>query len=310
MRLSQPQPWSRMRVLAAGAAFGALTCNSTEAPPEPPPASFHYIGGWGTPDSCVGICGVSPNSPLKARPPAVVCFNKDDLECRQKTGDSDYDFLLLAQLWLPSFCLGLADGYDVTVTHQAGAICRPSTRSFLSIHGLWPNYVGGFPQCCGDPQPLDPAAVSKWPASLLRRLAIRWPDPTVELVGRSACEIWNHEWQKHGTCMEPQTDAGAQAYFERGLAVDNALSDANAKIDGFRGTVQSLSDISALYPKSVQVMCDKRRPERLMEIRTCWTREHEPRDCSPAAPFGQLIPCGSKVKLPVWESASEAGGGS
>ncbi len=40
--------------------------------------------------------------------------------CHNKTGDQDYDYLLLDLLWLPQFCAALSEGHDPTLSHTAG----------------------------------------------------------------------------------------------------------------------------------------------------------------------------------------------
>lgn len=275
--------------------------------------AFDYPGGWLGDDACVDICGVTSESPVK-RPPAVVCFNPDDEECAAKTGDGDYDYLLLAQHWLPTFCLGLEAGYDSTVTHQAGTRCLDPLPSRLTVHGLWPNYTAGFPQCCGSAEPLDPVQARKWPEVFQQRLQAQQPDPTTAGFEPALCEIYNHEWQKHGTCFAAgsstagDTTANAQAYFEAGLDLADQIADATAQLDAFAGTTQTLETIEALYPKDVQILCDSRRPERLLEIHTCWSREMEMLDCPHTDGFGSLTACGEDIELPSHYAAQEGTG--
>ena len=277
---------------------------STEVPAEgqedTEKPTFDYPGGW-VGDACVDICGVTEGSPVK-RPPAVVCFDPDDPECAAKTGVADYDYLMLSQHWLPSMCLGLEAGYDTTVTHQDGARCRPDAPSRLTVHGLWPNYTKGFPQCCGSALPLDPAQVRQWPEELRDSLQYSQPDPTTTGFDPAICEIFNHEWQKHGTCYldTGDVDADARAYFETGLLLADRLLSADDTLDKWAGTTQSRADIEALYPKAVQVLCDSRNVERLLEIHTCWSRDLEMLDCPHTDGFGSLKACGDQVVLPEW----------
>ncbi len=292
------------RLLAAGIATLVLASSpacsgpAADQEPAPPNANFDYPGGR-NPDgtACVDICGITPDSPVR-RPDAVVCFEPDDRQCASKTGDADYDYLLLSQHWLPTVCRGLAEGYDTTLTHRAAAVCRPGTPSRLSVHGLWPNYTAGFPQCCGRPLPLSPAAVRRWPGELRERLQESWLDPTTDGVDEATCEILNHEWQKHGTCMEEQNDAGARRYFATGLELAARLAATTATIEGWAGTTVPSARIEGLYPRSVQLLCDAAHPESLLEIHTCWDAGLDSVDCPPASGFGPLVPCGRQVALP------------
>ncbi|MEM8997424.1 MAG: T2 family ribonuclease, partial [Acidobacteriota bacterium] len=214
----------------------------------------------------------------------------------------DYDYLMVSKHWLPTMCFGLDAGYDTTLTHQRGDRCVPEAPTRLTLHGLWPNYFNGFPQCCGGGLPLDAVAMAAWPEELRDRLWRAQPDPTVDSFRPALCEIYNHEWQKHGTCFQDtgDIDADARAYFELGLDLFERVADANAQVDAWAGQEQPRAAVEALYPKAIQVLCDRHQPGRLLEIRSCWTRGGEPTDCSPTDGFGPAVSCGDTVELPVW----------
>ncbi len=263
--------------------------------------SFDYPGGWLSESACVDICGVTPESPVE-RPAAVVCFDPNDADCAAKTGEGDYDYLMLSQHWLPTFCMGLVEGYDTTVTHQEGARCQAETASRLALHGLWPNYRAGFPQCCGSASVLDPQWAHAWPSDLQGRLWQQQPDPTTSGFDAAICQIYNHEWQKHGTCFvdsgSPEEDA--KKYFAVGLSLNEQLAAANRQLQEWAGTTQPRENIEALYPQAVQVLCDSHHVDRLLEIHTCWSRELELIDCAATEGFGSLKPCGGELTLPEW----------
>lgn len=258
--------------------------------------SFDYPGGWLDADRCVDICGGTPESPVE-RPKPVVCFDPDDADCANKTGDGDYDYLLLSQHWIPSMCRGLAEGYDTTVTHQAGATCTDDAPNRLTLHGLWPNYTSGFPQCCGSGAVLAPQEVHTWPEELRQGLADHQGDPTQTSFEDGVCHILNHEWQKHGTCF---SDGDPQRYFEVGLELTGRLAEANATVDAWTGTTQRREDITGLYDQPIQLLCDKHHPTDLLEIHTCWSRDLELIACPDTDGFGSLVRCGDEVTLPLW----------
>lgn len=113
-----------------------------------------------------------------------MCFDENDLDCKSKTGNGDFDYVLFDQIWLPAFCQSLATGFDPTLTHLEGSLCQASSSqhssSKLSIHGMWPNYVSGYPQCCdiesGHTVALHPAEVVEW--DIWPELQEHWPDKT------------------------------------------------------------------------------------------------------------------------------------
>ena len=124
--------------------------------------------GWmsGTSSTCCDIC--IPGAPSK------ICFNASDVtsDCMvNKQGQGgDFDYLMFDQIWLPQFCNALSSGHDPTLSHLEGSICNTknsrNNQNRLIIHGLWPNYEEGYPQCCNATAapltPLTPAAVVDW----------------------------------------------------------------------------------------------------------------------------------------------------
>ncbi len=154
-------------------------------------SSFSSFSSFSSSSSseCCQIC--LPNTP------ATVCFDSKDLNCLSKTGDGDYDFLLLDQIWQPQFCSSLQHGYDPTLTHMIGTVCSNDAPRDLRIHGLWPNYYNGYPQCCNNTQDvtytLNPAEVIEW--EIFPSIQSHWAG-TVPLETCSVCSMMNHEWWK------------------------------------------------------------------------------------------------------------------
>ena len=95
-----------------------------------------------------------------------------------------YDFNLLAVDWKPTQCL------------PGGS--RTCASGYLSddfnIHGLWPsNWDTPHPAECSD----SPFYILPKTRNLLMTcwLSYQSTDPT---------DFWEHEWSKHGTCMDPK----------------------------------------------------------------------------------------------------------
>ena len=258
--------------------------------------------GWSASESgqCCQICFEETDS--------VVCFDDSDTACLQKTGNGDYDYLVMDYIWLPQWCTALSIGHDPTLSHLAGSICFPNaTEIGLSIHGLWPNYYGGYAQCCRSDQrliePLDPAQVIMWD-SLYDQLKSAWVDPTSSL-SCSTCYLWNHEWEKHGSCFSP---LDPQLYFTTALYFFESLSPQSSKVNSFSGLVVNTTDITALYPHDVNVICDPNDPDAtddlgiLSEIQICWRNNDssaldgfEMFNCPPASQSTFTKPCPTEV---------------
>jgi ribonuclease T2 len=87
----------------------------------------------------------------------------------------DFDFYVLALSWSPSFC---ADG----AAERSRGQCAPGANPGFVVHGLWPQYVYGYPsQCDGN---------GFLPFSVVAGLNGLYPD---EGLAR-------HEWRQHGVC--------------------------------------------------------------------------------------------------------------
>lgn len=165
-----------------------------------------------------------------------------------------------------------------------GTICTSDAPQDLRIHGLWSNYINGYPQCCNSTTSpsytLDPSQVIQWNI---------FPDMQSSFAGvmpLDACSICNtvsHEWLKHGGCYSPGDPI---KYFTDTLALHNHLHEATKQINSFKGMVLETSFLRSLYPKAANIICDYHTPSpygkdtgMMLEIRTCWSREHQPIDC-------------------------------
>lgn len=248
---------------------------------EQPPNSEGFTNSTGySPDtssnSCCNACFPGTN--------ATVCFDPDG-SCAGSTGDGDYDFILLDEMWIPQFCHALSNNYDPTLSHTAGMKCQ-SVYNELSIHGLWPNYVDGYPQCCnasGNLQPLRPEEVEDW--TIYPMLEEHWYDPAPS-ADCSTCYLLNHEWEKHGNCYSPGDPV---AYFASGLQLKDSLNEVDSVINSYAGMIVNTSFIEGLYPKKPNIVCDPNDPQSedylkqnigiLLETQSCWSRDLDPIDC-------------------------------
>mmetsp|Transcript_27689 Transcript_27689/g.56015 ORF Transcript_27689/g.56015 Transcript_27689/m.56015 type:complete len:324 (-) Transcript_27689:96-1067(-) len=205
----------------------------------------------------------------------VNCFDK--ASCGAKTGKDDWDFLILDQIWLPQLCKALSEGHDPTLTHTQTARCVDGAfrRNGLSIHGLWPNYVGGYPQCCRHvdlPQDLHDAVVEQ--------AEREWVDPTTAAGdGCGVCKMWAHEMMKHGTCLTTSMDS----YMRMSLDLLGRLKEQTAAANGLlsaasRDPVPTKQIQDLFAPYATQMLCDPHDPGGtssvgvFLEMRTCWNR--------------------------------------
>ena len=163
------------------------------------------------------------------------------------------------------------------------------------IHGLWPNYVNGYPHCCekaaavplttGNNATFNPEL---FPSKIYKEMQQHWSDPTTT---QQNCELWNHEWYvlcivskklffllktnekklknknlsffskktnrlKHGTCVS--NSILPELFFNTTLNVFRRHSLVNRKILALFGAHNNLerSLIERLFPTRIQLMCD------------------------------------------------------
>jgi ribonuclease T2 len=90
-----------------------------------------------------------------------------------------FDYYVLALSWAPEFCY----------SHSYSPECQGGHHGFI-VHGLWPQYINGYPENCST----APGLAN--PASMLDIM----PDP----------KLVEHEWATHGTC----SGLDAEAYFQ------------------------------------------------------------------------------------------------
>ncbi|KAE9084890.1 hypothetical protein PF010_g20666 [Phytophthora fragariae] len=224
-----------------------------------------YAGGWldGSVSSgqCVDICSA----------PSATCLTKDPA------------------------CLAKQKNVN---PYPNGTVCVPErAASKLTIHGLWPNYDDGYVSCCSPSDtvandPYDAAKFAENQATLLTEMGGKWIDASQSSTYNTLCEIYDHEFQKHGLCYAAQgadLEAAAVTYFEATLNTADRLSAATEQINAWAAldTPQTtLAEIQSLYDHQVMVFCSAVDGEnQLSVIRTCYEK---PSDISSEGPTTQI----------------------
>ncbi|GMF10822.1 unnamed protein product [Phytophthora lilii] len=213
----------------------------------------NYAGGWSTTNptsECVDICSA----------PSKTCLTSD-AACLAKTeAPSDFDYLVLEQLFVPQFCRDLLKGYDSTISHQNVDVCCNPNSTVTN-------------------QPYDAAEFALLESDLLATMGEKWVDATQATTYESLCEIYNHEFQKHGLCYAANGDdyiSAAVTYFEATLNTADRISSATEQINAWaaQSTPQTtLAEIEALYDHDVIVLCSSVDGNNtLSSIRTCYEK--------------------------------------
>ena len=151
---------------------------------------------------------------------------------------------------------------------------QPVTRAYheqgFLLHGLWPEFLNGsWPQYCDPAAPFNMTSVQ----DLLPELHTYWPS----LVAADQAAFWEHEWTRHGTCMEPFFGASAAKehdYFRLVLTLRehfDAWAMLQAQGIGPASTTTWLQVKKALetgWPAKIEVGCnfDKKGTRQLLEV--------------------------------------------
>eukprot|EP00644_Phytophthora_capsici_P007681 jgi/Phyca11/127790/e_gw1.72.114.1 len=247
-------------------------------------AATNYAGGWSTTNptsECVDICSA----------PSKTCLTSDPTCLAKTMAPGDFDYMVLEQLFVPQFCRDLLKGYDSTISHQNidvypnGTACVASrVKSELTIHGLWPNYDDGYVSCCNPNAtvtnaPYNAAEFALLESDLLSTMGEKWVDATQASTYDSLCEIYDHEFQKHGLCYAANGDdyvSAAVTYFTATLNTAERLSSATEQINKWAAQENpqtTLAEIKALYDHDVIILCSSVDGNNsLSSIRTCYDK--------------------------------------
>jgi ribonuclease T2 len=183
-------------------------------------------------------------------------------EARQNEA-GQFDFYVLSLSWSPSFCAAAAERHNGgTPSMQCGA--RP--YSFV-VHGLWPQYVKGFPEYCQVPSP-------RLYRGIVSSMLDLMPAPHL---------IYN-EWDKHGTC----SGLAPRDYFDTVRKARGAVKIPPEYVDLKEPLSVAPAAIEEAFMKAnpglpengFAIECDKKR---LTEVRICLSKDLQFRDCDEIA---------------------------
>ncbi|XP_072032219.1 ribonuclease Oy-like [Amphiura filiformis] len=125
-----------------------------------------------------------------------------DKNTKELTNSKQWDFLTLSLSWPQTFCT--LEG-DENVTCQI-----PPDVNDLAIHGLWPSGKSD-PFSCNNTWKFNVTEIK----DLKPKLLVEWPNV---LPDRPEDSLWQHEWEKHGTCAASLPALNSQhSYFEKTL---------------------------------------------------------------------------------------------
>jgi len=187
-------------------------------------------------------------------------FNTGD---PQPNAPGQFDFYVLSLSWSPSFCAAAAERHG---DGSGGAQCGARPFSFV-VHGLWPQYVKGFPEYCQQPSP-------RLYRGIVSSMLDLMPAPHL---------IYN-EWDKHGTCsgLSPQDYFDTVRKARAAVKIPPEYSDLTAPLGVTPGAVEDafIKANPGLSPSAIAIGCDNKR---LTEVRLCLAKDLKFHDCAEVA---------------------------
>lgn len=198
-----------------------------------------------------------------------------------------YDYNLFVVQWKPSQCV-----------RKSSHCAKGFLSNDFSIHGLWPeNFNGSWPQDCyqdHDWSETDLKREFRLTDDLEEKLRKNWSSYKPDSRG-----FWKHEWDKHGTCFEPNT--GSIDFFELVLKqfdLYNVKQDLeNAGIVPASGNGYDKNDIQNAFSKRVTIDCRKISKRIYLDsIFVCLDKDLNVIDC-----FEEFRgPCGNNILYPEY----------
>lgn len=142
----------------------------------------------------------------------------------------------------------------------------PRDNHEWTIHGLWPSVYNALgPNYCNSNLPFNKTALK----SLEHELQEKWLD--VE-QGRASYGLWQHEWNKHGTCAAVLPKVNTELkYFKEGLSLlsqydmKHVLGKANIMPGKKYAATDILNAVERVLGKRGVVVCRKDK------VRICLT---------------------------------------
>jgi len=169
---------------------------------------------------------------------------------------AEFDYYTLALSWSPTYC-------ETEDRDRSTAQCRGRPRAFV-LHGLWPQHRRGWPESCySGKRPWVPERVID--------------DMTEIMPGRG---LIIHQYRKHGTCsgLSPQAYFTAARKAFASVRVPERLARLGRPLNASPDEIERafLEANPQLDADMIAITCG---PERLREVRVCFSKALEPTAC-------------------------------
>jgi len=186
----------------------------------------------------------------------------------------EFDYYLLALSWNAAWCAAEGDSRNA-------AQCEPQHELGFVLHGLWPQYEGGWPEYCATSERDPSRAETEAMDGLTHSPGLSW-----------------YEWKKHGRCagLDPADYFALVRRAWDSVTRPEVLRRVQSPLRMRPDVVERafLEANPGLSPESVTVTC---KAGVIREVRICLARDLTPRPCS--GPAARGCPLASPLFLPM-----------
>jgi len=187
-----------------------------------------------------------------------------------------FDYYVLVLGWSPTYCLIEGD-------HRDDPQCDTARSHDFVLHGLWPQYVEGWPLDCYD-------GARPWvPSHVIGEMRDIMPSKALVI----------HEYKAHGTCtgLTPEKYYDdARDLYDR-VSVPAAFDDPQTQrfLSPEKIETEFLAANAWLQPDMIAVTCRRRN---LFDIRICFSRDLRPQACGANEEQKRLCPL-ARITVPA-----------
>ena len=174
----------------------------------------------------------------------------------EKAGDFDYYVMSLS--WNPNWCATEGDA-------RGAPECRNGAGLSFTLHGLWPQYEGGYPSYCRTTERDPSRSESEAMADIMGGSGLAW-----------------YQWKKHGRCagVPAKTYYNSMRKAYSAVKIPQVFPQINKQLKVPAEVIEGafLEANPQLRREMVTITC---RANRIQEVRICLTKELSPRKCGP-----------------------------
>ena len=169
---------------------------------------------------------------------------------------ADFDFYVLSLSWSPDYC--------ATTDNADPNQCSVGRKLGFVLHGLWPQYINGYPSDC---------ATTRLPDKTLAKFPNLFPSTSLAI----------HEWRKHGTCsgLTPEGYLSLAQDIKASVAIP---MEYQRPTKALRVTVDDLKqaflDVNPSFTTATVVVNCSGSGRFLKELYVCFSIDGEPIECS------------------------------